>query len=213
MDALQPYVAPIELTMHPGEARDAWRLKDGTVIMLRAARPDDGEKIQALVQGLSMESRYRRFFYPLRQLMPAMLARFTDADPIHAMTLLAVVQEREQEIAVGMGQYVAEPYPKNGEFAVVVSDAWQRNGIAMRLMRNLICIARTAGIESFEGDVLADNEPMRQLLIGLDFTIRAHPEGAYLIRAQKELAAPAWKCSELAMLAVRASNKMQAAHT
>lgn len=211
MEALQPHVAPQEQALYPGEARDAWRSRDGTVIMLRAVRPGDEEKMQALVQGLSMQSRYRRFFYPIRELIPAMLARFTDADPLHAITLLAVVQDKGEEIAIGMAQYVADPYPQRCEFAVVVADAWQRSGIATRLIRNLICIARAAGIERFEGDVLADNEPMRQLLIGMDFTIGPHPDGAYLVRAGKELVAPAWKCSELAALALRARNNQRTA--
>ncbi|OGB20539.1 MAG: hypothetical protein A3I66_05660 [Burkholderiales bacterium RIFCSPLOWO2_02_FULL_57_36] len=211
MGSLQFHAAATEGALHSGEVRDAWELKNGTAITLRAVRPDDGEKMQALVRGLSMQSRYRRFFYPVRELMPAMLARFTDADPMHAITLLAMIQDKGEQIAVGMAQYVAEPYPQRCEFAVVVSDAWQRSGIATRLIRNLICIARAAGIERFEGDVLADNEPMRQLLIGMGFTIGPHPDGASLLRAEKELAAPAWKCSELAMLALRARNRQGAA--
>lgn len=211
MEALQPQVIPRDQTLHPGEARDAWRSKDGTVIMLRTVRPGDEEKMQALVQGLSPQSRYRRFFYPIRELIPAMLTRFTDADPMHAITLLAVVQDKGEEIAIGMAQYAADPYPQRCEFAVVVADAWQRSGIATRLMRNLICIARAAGLERFEGDVLADNEPMRRLLIGMDFKIGPHPDGAYLVRAEKELVAPAWKCSELATLALQARNNQRTA--
>lgn len=206
MNAFPTRTASIEQTLPPREAHDVWRLKDGSTVMLRAVRPDDGEKIQDLVQGLSIQSRYRRFFSPIRRLMPTMLNRFIGADPMQAITLLAVVQDSGEEISVGMAQYVAEPYPERCEFAVVVSDAWQRRGIATRLIQNLICLARTAGIERFEGDVLAENEPMRRMLTGMGFTINPHPDGAYLIRAEKELAAPAWKCSELAELALRARN-------
>lgn len=201
MTSLQFHPAAIESVRHPGEARDAWRLKNGTAIMLRAVRPDDGERMQELVRGLSEQSRYRRFFYPVHQLVPAVLDRFTEADPMHAITLLAVVRHDGRETVVGMAQYAAEPYPQRCEFAVVVSDAWQRTGIATRLIRNLICIASAAGIERIEGDVLADNVPMRRLLIGMDFSIGPHPDGAGLIKAGKELTAPAWKCSELAALA------------
>ena len=144
--------------------------------------------------------------------MPDMLNRFIGADPMQAITLLAVVQNNDEEIVVGMAQYVAEPYPQRCEFAVVVSDAWQRGGIATRLLQNLICLARTAGVERFEGDVLAENEPMRRLLDGMGFMLNPHPDGAYLVRAEMELAAPAWKCSELALLALRARNRRSEAH-
>lgn len=196
--------APAHSRLDPVEVHEAWRLSNGTPIVLRAVRPDDGEKMQALIRGLSLESRYRRFFYPIRELVPSMLARFIDSDRMHAITLLAVVRQEDQERVVGMAQYMVEPYPQRCEFAVVVSDAWQRNGIATRMLRNLICIARMAGIENIEGDVLADNFPMQELLIGMDFSLRPHPDGAYLIKAEKALAAPAWKCSELAALGLRA---------
>ncbi len=208
MASLQFRPAATDNMLHPDEVHDAWRLKDGTVIMLRAVHPDDGEKMQELVRGLSMQSRYRRFFYPVHQLMPAVLERFTEADPMRAITLLAVVWDSGRETVVGMAQYAAEPYPQRCEFAVVVSDAWQRTGIATRMIRNLICVASAAGIERIEGDVLADNVPMRRLLLAMDFSIESHPDGAGLVKAGKELTAPAWKCSELAALARRAPRNM-----
>lgn len=204
MASFQFHTAATSTELHPREVHDAWRLKNGTQVTVRAVHPDDGDKMQALVRGLSMQSRYRRFFHPIHQLMPALLDRFTAADPMNAITLLAVVRENGEEIVIGMAQYVAEPYPQRCEFAVVVSDAWHRAGIAMRLIRNLICIARAAGIERIEGDVLADNLPMRQLMVTMDFAIRPHADGPAMVIASKELAAPAWKCSELASLAIRA---------
>lgn len=208
MASLQFHPAATENMLHSDEVHDAWRLKNGTVVMLRAVHLDDGEKMQGLIRGLSMQSRYRRFFYPVHELMPAVLDRFTQADPMHAITLLAVVWLNGGETAIGMAQYAAEPYPQRCEFAVVVSDAWQRMGIATRMIRNLICIASAAGIERIEGDVLADNVPMRQLLMAMDFSIESHPDGAGLVKAGKELTAPAWKCSELAALARRAKPDM-----
>jgi acetyltransferase len=170
-------------------------------------KPDDGPLLQELVSGLSLTSRYRRFFYPLHELTPDMLARFTQADPTGSVTLLAVVRDQGREVAVGMAQCVADPYPERGDFALVVADAWQRAGIAARLLRNIICIARTAGIERLEGDVLSENEPMLRLLAGMDFEFDPHPDGAYLATARRELvSASAWKCSALTALAARAAS-------
>lgn len=187
----------------PADVLDTWRLKTGAVVTLRAVRPDDGLLMQALVRGLSLTSRYHRFFYALHELTPDMLERFTHADPMHSMTLLVVVQDNGKEIAVGMAQYVADPYPERCEFAVVVADAWQRNGIAMRLIRNLMCIARAAGIERIEGDVLTENDAMQQLLRRMDFSVGAHPDDRHLVKTWKMLLRPAWKGSPLAALAVR----------
>jgi RimJ/RimL family protein N-acetyltransferase len=185
------------------EAQDGWRLADGTAARIRAVKPDDGPLLQELVESLSLTSRYRRFFYPIHELTPDLLARFTQADPMGSMTLLVVIRDKGREVAIAMAQCVAEPYPEVGEFAVVVADAWHRAGIATRLLRRLICIARTAGIERLEGDVLSENEPMLRLLVGVGFEFGPHPDGAYLARARRELASAAWKCSPLPGLVAR----------
>lgn len=185
----------------PKEVHDSWRLADGTAIRIRAVRPDDGPLLQDLVKSLSLTSRYRRFFYPLHELTPDMLVRFTQADPAASMTLLAVMRDKGREVAVGMAQCVAEPYPERADFALVVADAWHRTGIGTRLLHNLICIARAAGIERLEGDVLSENEPMRQLLSGMGFSFESHPDGAYLTRAGIAIVSTQWKCSPLAVFA------------
>jgi acetyltransferase len=116
---------------------------------------------------------------------------------MQAMNLLAVIRENGEEIAVGMVQYVADPYPSRGEFAAAVADAWQRRGIATRLLRNLICIARTAGVEHLQGDILSENEAMIGLMVSMGFDLDLHPDGAHLMTARKEVVAPAWTCSPL----------------
>jgi RimJ/RimL family protein N-acetyltransferase len=143
--------------------------------------------VQALVRGLSMKSRYQRFFYPVHELTPDLLARFTHNDPAQAMTLLAVTGVNGRETAIGMAQYAIGDRTGRYEFAVVVADAWQREGIATRLIRALIRIARAAGIERIEGDILADNAPMLRLMLGMGFTLTGHQDGAYLRKASKLL--------------------------
>jgi RimJ/RimL family protein N-acetyltransferase len=186
------------------EVHDTWRLKNGVSVTIRAARPDDGPIMQTLVRGLSLTSRYHRFFYAAQELDPDMLARFTHTDPMQTMTLLAVISEGNGESAVGMAQYVTGPYADRCQFAVVVADTWQHNGIATRLIRNLICIARAAGIHRMEGEILTENEAMQLLLTKLDFALGAHPDGQYLMKAWKALLPPEWKCSPLTALALRA---------
>jgi acetyltransferase len=186
-----------------GEVRDSWRLQDGTTVSLRPVRAEDGLLIQELVRGLSLPSRYHRFFYPLHELPPDMLARFTQADPRGAMTLLAVIRENGREAAIAMAQYVADGYPEHCDFAVVVADRWQRHGIGRRLIQTLVCMARAAGIRRIEGDVLAENEAMRRLMLSMGFTLGRHEDGAYLWKVSKVLEAPEWKCSRLAGLAKR----------
>lgn len=179
---------------------DTWRLRDGTAVTLRAARVDDDVLIRQLVRGLSTTSRYHRFFYPLHELPPKMMARFTHNAPKEAMTLLAVVRQRGRETCIAMAQYIADPYPNRCDFAVVVADDWQRYGLGKRLVQTLVCLARAAGIERMEGDVLAENDAMTRLMVNMDFRVSQHDDGAYLRKVSKEIAVQEGKCSPLMAL-------------
>jgi RimJ/RimL family protein N-acetyltransferase len=190
-------------------ADHAWQLADGVTITIRAARPDDGPLMQALVRGLSANSSYQRFFYPLHELPPATLARFSHADPLHEMTLLAVTQQDGREVAVGMAQYAADWPHTTCEFALLVADAWQRKGIAARLLRNLVGVARAAGLERIEGEILADNLGMRHLLAKLGFAIGPHPDGGYLRKTWRDLDTSDPALAPQAMLAARVGAQAQ----
>lgn len=193
-----------------GEIQDSWRLKDGTAITLRAVRQADSALIQELVSGLSLQSRYHRFFYPLHELPPDMLARFTQNDPSGAMTLLAVVRRGGRETAAAMAQYVADDDGERCEFAVVVADHLQRRGLGKRLVQVLICIARAAEIRRMEGDILTDNVAMLRMMRNMGFTLHRHQDGAYLRKASMLLEAPEWKCSPLAALAAQEKTRRPA---
>ncbi|NEX60909.1 GNAT family N-acetyltransferase [Noviherbaspirillum galbum] len=167
--------------------RDVWRGRKGDVIVMRLSRPEDGPRIQQMVRDLSLQSRYQRFFYPVHELTPDMIERFTANAPGKAMNLVAAVSEDGHDRLVGMAQYVVGDVPGEAEFAVVVADGWQREGLGRRLVRGVVSLAREAGVQRLGGDVLADNEPMRGLMLELGFRLTRHPDGAYLRRAVKEI--------------------------
>ena len=191
-----------------GAPEDRWTLRDGRNVAIRAVRADDAARIQAMVQALSPRTRYLRFFNPLHELPPALLASFTEADPFHAMTILATIEQDGEERVVGMAHYFSEDYPEQCEFALLVADGWQGAGLGARLLHNLICIAVAAGFGRMEGELLAENITMRRLALSHAFTLAPHPGGAYLVKALKTLVQPAWKCSQLAALARHASHRL-----
>ena len=159
----------------------------GTALVVRPAAPGDEEPIQALVRGLSPRSRYLRFFNGIRELSPQWLERFARAVPDSGVTLLALVPDRDRLIPVGMAQYATDPYPRRGEFAVVVDDAWQGVGIGRQLIENLVHIARDAGIERMEGEVLVENRPMLRLVRNIGFEVHRDPESALHFRVSMAL--------------------------
>ena len=138
-------------------------LSDGASLVIRPIAPADAAIEQEFVRNLSAESRYFRFMDALRELSPQMLSHFTQVDYDHHMALVAVSMEpRETEVAVA--RYIVTPGAASCEFAIVVADAWQRRGVATRLLAALAASARRAGIARFEVMTLADNRAAIGLL-------------------------------------------------
>jgi acetyltransferase len=92
------------------------------------------------------------------------------------MALIAVTEDDNHEIELGVSRYVINPDKKSCEFALVVSDKWQRQGIGHKLMHQLMEIARDRGLERMEGEVLSNNFKMLDLMKSLYFHISTSPD-------------------------------------
>ena len=131
-------------------------------ITIRPVRPDDRERIVQAFRGLDRNSVYLRFFSHKKKLEDEELRRVTECDGVTKAVLVATVGSGDQEIIVGLGEYVR--CGAAAEIAFAVEEDFQRRGIASRLLRELTGIARANGIVQFEGDVLAENTPMLAVL-------------------------------------------------
>ena len=166
------------LAIHPYPARlvKNVQLNDGTDIVIRPIRPEDAEIEAKFVRELSKESKYFRFMNSIHELSQEMLVRFTQIDYHNEMALIAVRQLDDREDQIGVVRYTTNPDKKSCEFALVVSDQWRGRGIAHILMRNLMEIARDRDLEIMEGQVLADNTRMLELMTLLNFEIEIDAE-------------------------------------
>ncbi len=164
--AIHPY--PIHLITEE-------QLNDGTDIIIRPIRPEDAEIEQAFIRGLSAESKYFRFMNSIHELSLEMLVRFTQIDYHNEMALVAINPDPKGEEEIGVARYMTNPDKKTCEFAIVVSDKWQGKGIARLLMQKLIDIARNRGLEVMEGQVLANNYRMLELMMSLNFQVSNDP--------------------------------------
>ncbi|MEJ2622446.1 MAG: GNAT family N-acetyltransferase [Candidatus Thiodiazotropha sp.] len=68
------------------------------------------------------------------------------------------------------------PDKRSCEFALVVADEWQRQGIGHKLMNHLMEIARDRGLERMEGEVLSNNFKMLDLMKSLYIQVTPYPE-------------------------------------
>ena len=163
------------------------RLRNGTRVTIRPIEPQDAEREQAFVRGLSPESRYFRFMNTLRELTPEMLERFTHPDPAGEVALVALTGEGEAAREIGVARCALAPGGKAGEFAIVVADAFQGQGLGSRLMQELLTAARARGVKQLEGLVLTSNHGMLELMQALGFEMTSAPDDPRLRRVVKDL--------------------------
>jgi acetyltransferase len=168
----------------------------GGVYTIRPIHPDDAEMLQALVRGLSPESRYFRFASTLPELPLRMLARFTLIDYDREMALVAVVKgshaeadgsTSDTERIVGVSRIVTNPDGTSCEFALLVADDFAGRGLGTRLMLSIIEAARRMGLEEVMGLILTNNAPMLKLMGSLGFTVAPFPEDPDFRIARKAL--------------------------
>jgi acetyltransferase len=185
-DLAFPRGAPLRRPEPDGALLGEIRLKSGWRLPLRTIGPADAEAVQVFVRGLSSESRYARFFGPLRELSPEQLERMTRAHYPDHLGLVALDARAGEASIAGIAQYASCADDDAPEFAIVVGDRWQRQGLGTQLLLRLIETARAAGFRALQGLVLAGNHPMLALAVRLGFSLRPSG-GALFFRAEKAL--------------------------
>ena len=139
------------------------RLDDGTAIIVRPVREDDKYRLAALTDSLSDESRSRRYLAPKGHLTEAELEYFTEIDHRDHEALVAL--DGPAGKAIGVARYIRHPTDaRSAEAAVVVSDRWQRRGVARALLGRLAALARANGVRRFTGVLLSHNTATLNLL-------------------------------------------------
>jgi acetyltransferase len=173
------------MAIHPYPAQfvSEWTAPDGQRIVVRPIRPEDAEIERQFVKQLSPAAKYLRFMGTLRELSPQMLARFTLIDYDREMALIAVAVKDGREEEIGVTRYITNPDGSSCEFAIVVDDESQKHGLGRHLMTQLIEIARSRGLATMTGDILAANEGMLALAASLGFEIGEVPGEAGVKRA------------------------------
>jgi acetyltransferase len=176
--AIHPY--PAHLLTH-------WQLPSGNDVLIRPIRPEDAELTQGFVKSLSEETRYFRFMDTVSELPPVALAHLTQIDYTREMALLALTMIEDREVELGVARYAINPDGESCEFALVVNDQWQKQGIGHKLMDVLMDVARSRGLQRMEGEVLKSNRRMLNLVEALGFRIEPHPEDDAVRRISREL--------------------------
>jgi acetyltransferase len=177
---------------YPTTLIDIWCNKRGEQFILRPVLPQDKPLLESFYASLSPLSRRLRFHGAVNTLSQDRLSAMSEIDYDKHLALVVTYVHDGQEVIVADARYVIDVSQRGGEFAIAVSDVWQRRGIASHAMAGLCKAARLQGLDWLWGDVLYDNKAMLGLMQKAGFDQSAHGEDRGFVRVERNVAgAPA----------------------
>jgi acetyltransferase len=136
---------------------DAVQLKSGRQIEIRPIADNDGPALTAAYEQLSDETKYKRFMAAKPHLSSRDVDYLTRIDGQNHFALVATTAGHANEI-IGVARFVRLPEDRDvAEFAIVIGDPYQGDGLGSEIMRRLGEAAAARGVKRLRGTMLADN--------------------------------------------------------
>src|SRR5439155_1365870 len=139
---------------------------DRATAAIRPVDPAEQAALSDFFTELSVESRYRRFFAPVRPshgLLDLLSGRPANVDAIVAVADGVIVGHA---MAADLPERICPDASRVTDVGVVVADAWQRRGVGAALMRALIARAQARGVTALAMDVLPGNRRVLAMILG-----------------------------------------------
>ena len=168
--AIKPYPAELEETV-------AW---NGTRIVLRPIRPEDGEQHRAFVASLTPEDIRHRVFMRARDLSPTQFGRLTQIDYDREMAFVAVAEEGGSAKTLGVVRAIADPDNRVAAFAIIVRSDLKGKGLGSILLAKMIAYCASRGTCAIEGEALAGNARVLALARRYGFATTPSADGTML---------------------------------
>lgn len=151
-------------------------LRDGSTVRIRVMRSADEPSLLALLQSLSEESRWMRFYSSASSSALASEAH-REANLDHTFGLLAFSGAAERVVGHAFYAVVGE---HRAEVAFTIANDFQGRGLATILLGQLAEVAAADGIQVFEAEVVAANHAMLSVFRASGFPIEVDASAGQL---------------------------------
>ncbi|MBD2250709.1 bifunctional acetate--CoA ligase family protein/GNAT family N-acetyltransferase [Nostoc parmelioides] len=178
-DVTENQLPKLAIRPYPTQYVEQWAMKDGTPVTIRPIRPEDEPLLVQFHKTLSEESVYFRYFHLMKLSHRITHERLTRICFIDYDREMALVIESQGEI-LAVGRLSKLHGTKTAEFAMLVSDRYQCQGLGAELLRRLLQIGRDEQIERITADILADNYGMQRVCEKLGFKLERTTEASVM---------------------------------
>ncbi|MEM6297269.1 MAG: GNAT family N-acetyltransferase [Bacteroidota bacterium] len=168
---------PLAIRPYPIEYERIWKLRNGQIAQVRPIRPEDEPLLVKFHESLSNQTVYFRYFHSMsfdQRVSHERLARlcFIDYDQEMALVVERPTEGEQNRGIVGAGRLRKLSGTRDAEFAVMVSDDYQRTGLGTQLLRMLLEVGRNEKLAHLRADILPENVGMRKVSEKLGFKVR-----------------------------------------
>lgn len=176
---------------YPLQYVQPWTLRDGTPVTLRPIRPEDELLMVAFHKTLSEQSVYFRWLHLIGLSQRIAHERligicFIDYDQEMALVADYANPQTGQHEILGVGRLIKEHHDRSAEFAILIADPFQHQGLGTELLLRLIQVGRDEGLQRLTGDILTENVGMQAVCKKLGFRLQYSPVD-HAMKAELEL--------------------------
>lgn len=148
---------------HEHENKGTFTLSNEVEVPFRTIQPDDIDALQRFHKRLGERTIYLRFFGSMKELSDEKAKYFATVDGVDHVALVALDPDAPDDI-VALVRYDRESEDEKAEYAALVEDRWQDQGLGIALTRELINEAKVKGVRCFYALVMGENRRMLELL-------------------------------------------------
>ena len=179
---------------YPTQYVREWKLADGTPVVIRPIRPEDEPLTIDFHTSLSEETVHLRYFGFLKGealITHERLVQVCYGDYDREINLVAerIQAGRNQRQIIAIARLIKSYGANEAELAIVISDDWQGKGLGTKLLRDLLEIGCTEGLERIVGYVLPENYVMQRICRKQGFEVR-FDRSRDVFKAEIELRSP-----------------------
>ncbi|PAX58327.1 bifunctional acetate--CoA ligase family protein/GNAT family N-acetyltransferase [Brunnivagina elsteri] len=162
---------------YPIQYISAWKMKNGMEITIRPIRPEDEPLMIKFHQTLSEQSIYFRYFHLIKlsqRIAHERLTRLCFIDYDREMALVADYDNPDtgQNEILAVGRLSKLHGTNQAEFALIVADKYQCQGLGRELLQRLLQVGRDENLSEINAEILLENHEMQQVCKKVGFAIQ-----------------------------------------
>jgi acetyltransferase len=188
LDITEAQLPKLAIRPYPRQYVSSWTTRNGMQVTIRPIRPEDEPLMIKLHKTLSEASVFFRYFHLIKlsqRIAHERLTRLCFIDYDREMALVVDYQNPEtgEHEILAVGRLSKLHGTSEAEFAILVSDRYQCQGLGSELLKRLLQVGRDEHLTLISAEILTENSAMQRVSEKLGFRIYPTAD-ASVVRAE-----------------------------